>query len=590
MDRRASAADLAERVITTLGLCEGAADAEGFDLVDWLRGALHGQRALVVLDNCEHVVDQVADLVGALLTADVVRVMVTTQEALGIPGETVFPLAPLTLPESVEDPEEAVGSSSAMRLFVERARAASPGFVLTGPNAAAVAAICRRLDGIPLAIELVAARVRALTPEEIAAGLDDRFALPTGPGRGRPTRQQTLRSMIDWSWELLTEDERTVLRRLAVNRDGCTLAGARAVCGDGASAAPGVVEALSRLVDRSLVARQGNRYRLLESVAAYCVERLEGSDELAESHRRFIAFHVGEAECADPLLRGARQHEALVSLDTETVNLRHALELAVRGQDADSALRLVGALAWYWRLRNRVSEARRSFEAALRVPGGSASARSVAEAWLAAFEGRVCHPVGAEPEVAGRLSWFTGACVYRGGDRETGRGLVGEALADARARGDRWLEAAALAERAGHRLDTGDVPGARGDAELSAAIFLDLADRWGRLRANITLARAAEAGPDHLGVTDVLEEDLRAAEELGLWADVVETLLRLGRLTAVAGERSRARSFHERALRVATERSYHRGMVEARAWLGRADGAPEPDGSPGSGVLPGLNR
>ena len=569
VDRGATAAELTERVITTLGLCEGVTDP-GSDLVEWLRAALEGRRTLVVLDNCEHVVAQVAELAGTLLAVDGVRIVVTTQESLDVPGETVFPLAPLTLPERVRDPREMIASSSAVRLFVERARAASPGFALTAENAPAVAAICRRLDGIPLAVELVAARLRALTTEQIAAGLDDRFALPTGPGRGRPTRQQTLRSMIDWSWHLLADGERGVLRRLAVHRDGCTLEGARAVCADGHD----VLDVLSRLVDRSLVVREGERYRLLESVAAYCLERLAESGELEDARRRFIAFHVREAERKDPLLRGARQRRALAWFDAETVNLRHALELAVRGEDADAALRLVDALAWYWRLRNRVAEARRSFDAALRIPGGPPRARCLAEGWLAAFEGRVLREDGLVGAAASRLLWFAGSVLYRAGEREAGRGLVEKALARAGETGDRWVEAAALAERAGHRLDDGDVSASRADARRSAGTFLDLADRWGLLRANASLARAAETGPDDLGVTDLLEEDLRAAEELGLWVDAIETLFRLGRLAAARGEHSRARHLHERARRVASERSYSSGVVEADVWLGRTDGAP----------------
>ncbi|WP_285730604.1 BTAD domain-containing putative transcriptional regulator [Nocardiopsis sp. ATB16-24] len=572
MDRGVTASDLAERVIAALGLCEGVADS-AFDLLEWLCGALEGRRTLLVLDNCEHVVAQVADLVTELLTVDGVRIVVTTQEALNVPGETVFPLAPLTLPEQDHDPEGMIASSSAVRLFVERAQAASPGFALTVENAPAVAAICRRLDGVPLAVELVTARIRALTTKQIAAGLDDRFALPTGPERGRPVRQQTLRSMIDWSWHLLSARERRVLRRLAVNRDGCTLEGARAVCAD-AHDLIDVLDVLSRLVDRSLVVRKGERYRLLESVAAYCVERLAEAEELEGTRRRFIAFHVQEAERRDPLLRGARQREALAWLDTETVNLRHALELAIRGKDADSALRLVNALAWYWRLRNRGAEARRSFEAALRLPGGSSPVRCVAESWLAAFEGRPQHKDGVTEDAALRLLWSAGAVLYHGGDREAGRALVEEALARAREVGDRWVEAAALMERAGHRLDDGDVSTARTDARHSADIFRHLTDRWGVLRANATLARAAETDLDHLGVTDLLEEDLLVAEELGLWIDVVETLFRLGRLAAARGERSRARHFHERARRVADERSYTSGVVEADTWLARAEHVP----------------
>ncbi|GAB3728399.1 AfsR/SARP family transcriptional regulator [Nocardiopsis nanhaiensis] len=396
MDRDAAPSELAERVIAALGLCEGVPDSE-FDLVKWLRETLVTWRTLLVLDNCEHVVDSVAELASALLEVDGVRLMVTTQEPLDVPGETVFPVAPLTLPGHQREPAEMTASSSAVRLFVERAVAASPGFALTGDNAADVAAICRRLDGIPLAIELVAARMRALTTEQVATGLDDRFALPTGPGRGRPTRQQTLRSMIDWSWHLLTEAERRVLRRLAVHRDGCTLDGARAVCAEGTGLRAGegragsetrdVLDVLSCLVDRSLLVREGGRYRLLESVAAYCDERLNEAGELEEVRRRFVSFHVREAERQDQLLRAGRQGEARTWFDSETVNLRYTLELAVRGRDAETALRLVTALARYWRLRKRGAEAQRSLEAALRLEGGPPEERYLASGWLTAFQG-----------------------------------------------------------------------------------------------------------------------------------------------------------------------------------------------------------
>ncbi len=169
-----------------------------------------------------------------------------------------------------------------------------------------------------------------------------------------------------------------------------------------------------------------------------------------------------------------------------------------------------------------------------------------------------------------RLPWSTGAVLYHGGDREAGRCLVEETLARAREVGDRWVEAAALMERAGHRLDDGDVSAARADARHSADTFLRLTDRWGVLRANAVPARASKIDLDHLGVIDLLEEDLLVAEELGLLTDVIETLFRLGRLAAARGERSRARHFHERARRVAAERSYTSGVVEADAWLVRA--------------------
>lgn len=575
VDRAASASDLAERAIATLGLCEGAADST-FDLASWLRQALRGRRILLVLDNCEHVVGQVAELAAGLLESDGVRIMVTTQEALDIPGETVLPLAPLTLPSHALGPEDMLASSSAVRLFVARARAASPGFALTADNASIVATICRRLDGIPLAIELVTARLRALTLRQIAVGLEDRFALPTGPGRGRPSRQQTLRAMIDWSWNLLTLEERTVLRRLSVNGDGCTLQSARAVCADGHE----VLDVLTRLVDRSLLVREGERYRLLESVAAYCLDRLAEAEELEEIRRRFIAFHVREAELKDPLLRGAQQGEAIAWFDTETVNLRHALELAVRRKDSDSALRLTNALAWYWRMRNRTTEAQRSFESALRLPSGTSAQRPVSEGWLSVFRGHPRFETELVAEAAPRLLWSAGAVLCRDGSRRAGYALIEEALLRARQSGDSWAEAAALAERAGHRIDEGEVGASRADARLSSEIFRKLGDRWGLLRANASLARAAEVGLDEADLARLLEGDLRSAEQLDLWVEVIETLFRLGRLAEARGDPSDARYFHERARQVASERSYSSGLAAADAWLGRTNRTPS--GNPAS--------
>ncbi|MFW5417726.1 AAA family ATPase [Nocardiopsis sp. CNT-189] len=577
VDRRCTAADIAERVVTVLGLCEGAAGAEPAGMVEWLCGALAEQRLVLLLDNCEHVVAQVAEVAGALqAAAPEVRTVVTTQEALDVPGETVLPLPPLALPaDSPGGGAERIAAASAVRLFTERARAASPGFELTGENAPAVAAICRRLDGIPLAIELVAARIRALAPERIAAGLDDRFALPTGPGRGRPTRQQTLRAMIDWSWGLLAGEERAVLRRLAVSPDGATLEAARALCAGGPPGG-GVLDVLSRLVDRSLVVRNGDRFRLLESVAAYSAERLAEAGEAEEARLRFTGFHTERAESADERLRGAGQRRALAELDAETVNLRRALELALRRADAGPALRLANALAWYWTLRSRRSEARRSLAAALALPGGPPDARAVAGAWLASFEGRPDRADAAGPALRARLLCAVGTALYREGDRGAALRFVEEALAAARAAGDRWAEAAALAERADHRADAGESAAARADARRSAELFGAAGDRWGRLRAGGSLARAAGTERDRAAAAALLEEGLRGAEELGLWGEAVEVLLCLGHAAADRGDAAAARGLYGRALRLAAERSYERGAAEAAARLAAVAG-PRPE-------------
>ncbi|MFF3827196.1 BTAD domain-containing putative transcriptional regulator [Streptomyces griseus] len=570
--------DIAERVITTLGLCDTAASEPDLDdLVGWLCRAVADRRLLVLLDNCEHVVEPVAVLAGAVLSAvPAAHLLLTSQEPLDIPGEVVHPVPPLTLPDPT-DPRT-IAQAGAVELFVRRAAAAAPGFVLDADNAEAVAAVCRRLDGIPLALELVASRLRTLSPHELAARLDDRFARPDVRVRGLPERQRTLRGMLDWSWQLLTEDERAVLRRLVVCADGCVMASAQAVCADAGLGAGRIPDLLSRLVDRSLVVREGDRFRLLESVAAYGAERLAEAAEETVVQARFVRHCAELAERESERLRGPDQRRGLEVLDAETVNLRRALDLAVTRDAAAYAVRLVNAQAWYWFLRGRLTEARRSLRTALAAGGGAdPAARAAARAWLAGIELRTAEP-GAEaaptggdptegvgdPVLRARLQWFVGTGLTGGGHHGDGRRLVEAGLAGARAARDRWGEAAALVELAGH------APGGDASAELGAALFVEAGDRWGRLRATRALALAAERGGDRERAERLHREGLLMAEELGLWTEVVEALIRLGGSALAGGRAERATELYERALSVSAERAHSVGEIRAEVGLGQA--------------------
>lgn len=290
------------------------------------------------------------------------------------------------------------------RTAVRRARRGrGAGFILDADNAGAVAVRCRRLDGIPLALELAATRVRVLGVHDLVARLDDRFRVLASGHRGAPPRQQTLRAMIDWSWELLTGPERVVLRRLAVHADGCTMEAAEEVCaGDGVDAEE-VLGLLVRLVDRSLVVATdgagGRRYRLLESVADYCIERVHEAGEYERLRQRRRRYYTALTERAESHLRGHEQRQWLERLDAETANLRSALGGASRRGDAESALRLVNAMAWYWFQRGRLREAARSLRAVLALDGEApAGATAKAMAWqagIAFLAGGGADPVGA---------------------------------------------------------------------------------------------------------------------------------------------------------------------------------------------------
>ncbi|MEU6458457.1 BTAD domain-containing putative transcriptional regulator [Streptomyces sp. NPDC047065] len=312
------------------------------------------RRMLIVLDNCEHVVEAAARLTEELLArCPHLTVLATSREPLGVPGESLRPVEPLPEP-------------AALRLLADRGAAARPGFRPDADDdtAAACAEICRRLDGLPLAIELAAARLRMLTPRQIADRLDDRFRLLTSGSRTVLPRQQTLRAVVDWSWDLLDADEREVLGRLSVFAGGCDLAAAEAVCG------PAALDALGSLVDKSLVVAapvtdrqtgEGMRYRLLETVAEYAGERLDETGGRAAAERAHLTHYREFARTTDPLLRGPQQLAAIERLEREYENVRTALRHAIVERDEQEALSLALSLGWYWQMRDLRVEARNWF-------------------------------------------------------------------------------------------------------------------------------------------------------------------------------------------------------------------------------------
>ncbi|MFD5201826.1 BTAD domain-containing putative transcriptional regulator [Streptomyces sp. NPDC058375] len=633
--RTGTHADLAQIVAATLGIRDDApsaapgAGAGAVSLPHRLAAALRDRRTLLVLDNCEHVVDAAAGLAELLLrAAPGLRVLATSQEPLGLAGEAVFLVEPLP-------PAEAA------RLFVERAGASAPGFPRDpdGPEREAVAEICRRLDGIPLALELAATRVRALGVRELAARLGDRFRVLATGRRGAPARQQTLRAMIDWSWELLGDPERVVLRRLAVHRDGCDLAAAEAVCAGDGVAREDVLDLVGRLVDRSLVVvatgPDGPRYRLLESVAAYATEQLHATEGLAAVRDRHLRHYLALARRAEPQLRGAEQRPWLDRLDAEAGNLRAALDEAVRsapngpnGPNApnalsasnarstpnaptvpgaageavraavDEAVRAAGALAWWWLLRGRLTEARRSLHAVLAaVPGGSAGTAELAllHRAFALLTGEPAGPATAEPGAIrgghatpeakivavaeavpdpvrrARALWLCAYGLFSAGDTAGGEALNARALALFTAAGDPWGTAAALGLRSTLALTGGDLDALGRDGRRSAALFRELGDRWGELQTVSPLAALAEIKGAYEEAEQRQLEGLRMARELGLEAEVSARLSGLGRLALLARDWDRARDLHEQARRIAAEQGYTYG--EIHSGMGLALGA-----------------
>ena len=343
------------------------------DVLDRLIGALAGRQALLVLDNCEHLVAAAADLADRVLArCPGMRVLATSREPLNISGEALWPVGPLA-----ESPAE--------RLFAERAAAVSPGFRLTAENSPAVSRICQALDGMPLAIELAAARVRAMTPAQIADRLDQRFRLLTGGSRTALPRHQTLRAVVDWSWDLLDDTERALLRRLSVFAGGATLEAAEQVCtglgGPGPpAAAADMLDLLTALADKSLVTvrqtQDGPRYRLLETIREYGRERLAEAGETEDLRRRHGAYFLTFAEEGQPHLFGAEQLDWLRRLGADADNVHRAIRAAVTAGDTETAIGLVGGFGWYWWLRSMKQEA--TDLASLVLRGAPTAAQAIA--------------------------------------------------------------------------------------------------------------------------------------------------------------------------------------------------------------------
>ncbi|GAA2841290.1 BTAD domain-containing putative transcriptional regulator [Nonomuraea rubra] len=556
--------DVAEAALAALGVRDDA-KAGPISAPQRLADALRGRRLLLVLDNCEHVIGPTAELAELLLKTDPgLSILTTSRRSLGLAGEVLWHVPPLD-----ED--------SAMELFAERAAAAVPGLALDASIAGTVAEVCRRLDGLPLALELAATRLRTLDVRELARRLDDRFAVLSTGHRGAPPQQRTLRVMIDWSWAQLTGTERAVLRRLAVHADGCTLEAAETVCaGDGVEAGQ-VLEALAGLVDASLVST-APRYRLLESVTAYGLERLTEAGETAAVRHRHLRYYTAFAERAELHLRGHDQRIWLERLDAEAANLRAALDFALDAGATEHALWLVNAQAWYWFLRGRYTEARLSLGKALAITGGeSTNARAKAEVWHSGFVSLtgvrvqvtpVPRETPGDPAVRALAAWLRGFIQYApGGDLTDSENAMRQALKEFRALDDRWGIAAALAIRAGQAMLRGNLAEAGDFGGQSLELFRGLGDRWGHLQTVQPLASLAEVKGDYERAERLHGDGLRLAEELGLWPSVADRLIGLGHIALLTGHHARSREFHERARRLAAEQGYVYGELHAELGL-----------------------
>jgi predicted ATPase/DNA-binding SARP family transcriptional activator len=584
----------------------GTADAE-----DRLLAALELRQAVLVLDNCEHLADPVARLVERVLAAcPEVRVLATSREPLRVPGEARWPVPPLPVPPPGPGSVAELADFAATRLFLERAAAATPEFAVHDQTeAAAVAEVCRRLDGLPLAIELAAARSGALPPPQLAARLDDRFRLLTAGARTALPRQQTLRAVMDWSWELLDSSEQAVLRRLAVFMGGCSLAAAEAVGAGPDLPATEVADIVARLVDKSLLSVAPTpapaplwwpgtealglppppepigepRYQLLETVHAFATERLTEAGEADQAARRHATWFAGLAEVAEPELRGRDQLVWFTRVSADLDNLRVALQWLLDRGEAAPAVRLIAILGWFLLLAGHGEEAARSLEAALALPGLVPDRDRGQALFLLAFANRTYSPNAVAPVArqaraaleraatsgAGSALTRVVAAAVRllAGAPEEAEQLLEESMVEVEREGG-WPAAVIRQIRAFVRISREDVAGAGEDLEVCLERFRRIGDRWGMVQA-LELLGSVELLQGRPGrASQRLEEALRCAWELRMVAELGMLLCRLAYLAVLQGDLDRAEARFGPALGAAQEVGLLTEAAFARAGLG----------------------
>jgi predicted ATPase/DNA-binding CsgD family transcriptional regulator len=546
----------------------GIADEGDRPLRDTLTDALAGRELLLFLDNCEHLVEECAGLAGRLLAAcPGVRVLATSREPLRMPGENTWRVPPLAVPRPRAGAAEAVGHE-AVRLFLARAGAARSGFTLTESNTEAVVELCRALDGLPLALELAAARVRVLSVEQIAARLADRFRLLSAGDRTAPPRQRTLRAAIDWSHDLLSGPERVLLRRLSVF-SGFTLEQAERICADAELPEEEILDLVTALVDKSLVVVDREvagktRFRLLDSIRTYAAERLTESGEEQEVRGRHREVFLEGVELDSELALAGRPGSWAARMefgrryDHELDNVRAALAWSLERRDVEEGLRLCTALRAYCLPRGYFAECEEWSERFAEL-GRAGVSPGVLAAWLVmraevaveqrdferagrfAAEGLpLARRAGDETSRAVALT-VLGAAAADAGDFEVATRRLDEALTVARADGDAWNEGLALLTLGGVRMGQNRWREAQATLESSLRVMRGIDQLWGAGRALITLGQLARMRGDYETSVACYEQVLPIMRGIGAGPDLARCLGGLGRAALESGDLVAAR-------------------------------------------------
>jgi len=510
-------------VAATVAQALSLAETAGHSIVDTLKDYLQKKSVLLVLDNFEQVI-AAAPLAAELLAACAqLKILATSREGLRVSGEHFYPVPPLPLPNLAQlPPPELLARNATVELFVQRAQAVKPGFAITRDTAPAVAEICHRLEGLPLAIELAAARVKLLPPRAMLARLDDRLGFLTGGGRDLPARQQTLRNAIAWSYDLLSESEQILFRRLSVFVGGCTLEAAEAVAGF-APIRVSLLELLGSLLDKSLLRQVEGadgepRFVMLEMLREFGLEALDESGEAADMRLRHADYVLALAEQAEASLESTEQVSWMERMEQEHDNLRAALEWTTTAKGTSELCgRLAGTLGQFWEVRGHFSEGRDRLSAILATDK---------------FQGRTA--------IRARLLARAAELAYRQSDYPATTALAGESLAICREIDDKPGQASALIKLGNAATEAGDYAATSRHLEEALAIWRELGDKHGTARALISLGWAALRPGDYPLANARLEEALALSRELGDTRSMGFELSGLGEVALRQGDYTRA--------------------------------------------------
>jgi predicted ATPase len=538
---------------------------------------------LLLLDNFEHLIEGVPTVVELLSVASKLKVLVTSRSALHVYGENEFPVPPLALPEQSVSTVEVLSQSPAVALFVQRAVAAKPDFQLTPENATAVAEICARLDGLPLAIELAAARVKVLSPTAMRTRLSSRLQLLTGGARDMPQRHQTLRAAMDWSYDLLTPTEQKLFRRLSVFVGGSTLEGAEAVCDAKGDLGLDVLDGMESMVDKSLAQRDEQsdgepRFVMLETIREYALEKLEGSGEKALTKRAHAAYCLVLAEERATEQVGTVSADWLAHYGVEHDNFRAAVEWLTETEDAEWGLRLGGALFRYWEMREYLAEGRARLDKLLKIAGAQAPTKARSRALFAAGvlgveQGDYAAAealIRESMEISRQLGNAQGAAVCLNalavsardrGDIPSARSLFEESLTVWREVGDPKAVASAVSNLANIVRLQGDNTRARSLYAECLSIFSGLGDRAGVAWSMNYQGDVARDQGDPAAARALYEESLEIFRELGDRWGIAGTLADLGNLASDQGNYSMAQDLYRQSIRIFQELEHKRGIA-----------------------------